>query len=91
MKLPIRFLRINDTIIWSAPVEAFCQFALAVRDKSPFRNTFFFGYTGGWFGYLPTSRAFDEGGYEPTTSPFTKQAEDDVLQAVITYVQGVPR
>jgi neutral ceramidase len=91
MKLPIRFLRINDTIIWSAPVEAFCQISIAVRGASPFTHTFFFGYTGGWFGYLPTSQAFDEGGYEPNTSPFTKAAEGDVLQGVTTYIQGLSR
>jgi hypothetical protein len=91
IKLPIRFLRINDTVIWSAPVEAFCQIALAVRDESPFTHTFYFGYTGGWFGYLPTSQAFDEGGYEPNTSPFTKDAQRDVWQGVTTYIQGIPR
>jgi neutral ceramidase len=91
IKLPIRYLRINDTLIWSAPVEAFCQYALTIRQRSRFPHTFFFGYTGGWFGYLPTSKAFDEGGYEPHTSLFTKSAEQDVLQAVTTYIDGLPR
>jgi hypothetical protein len=91
IKLPIRFLRINDTIIWSAPVEAFCEIAFGVRNASPFAHTFFFGYTGGWFGYLPTSQAFDEGGYEPNTSPFTKAAERDVSQGVATYIQSMAR
>lgn len=91
IRVPIRFLRVNDTIIWSAPVEAFCQIAFRVRALSPFPHTFFFGYTGGWFGYLPTSRAFDEGGYEPNTSPFTKAAERDVSEGVATYMQSVPR
>ena len=90
IKLPIRFLRINDTIVWSAPVEAFCEIALSVRRSSPFAHTFFFGYTGGWLGYLPTSQAFEEGGYEPNTSPFTKAAEKDVSEGVITFIQGLP-
>ena len=56
----MRFLRINDTVIWSAPVELFCEITLfAVRARSPFANTFYFGYTNGWFGYLPTAQAFD--------------------------------
>lgn len=90
IKLPIRFLRINNTIVWSAPTEAFCEIALRVRRSSPFTHTFFFGYTGGWFGYLPTSQAFAEGGYEPNTSPFTKAAEKDVSEGVITFIQGLP-
>jgi hypothetical protein len=91
IKLPIRFLRMNDTIVWSAPVEAFCEIAFSVRNASPFTHTFFFGYTGGWLGYLPTARAFEEGGYEPNTSPFTKAAEKDVSEGVAAYIQSVPR
>lgn len=89
VKLPIRFLRLNDTLIWSAPVEMFCEIAIAVRNQSPSPHTFYFGYTDGWFGYLPTAQAFAEGGYEPQTSPFTAQAEADVTQGVVAFIQGM--
>ena len=78
VRLPIRFVRINDTVIWSAPVEMFCEIAMDVREQSPFSHTFYFGYTNGWFGYLPTAKGFEEGGYEPRTSPFSPQVEGDV-------------
>lgn len=91
VRLPIRFVRINDTVIWAAPVEMFCEIAMDVRDRSPFSHTFYFGYTNGWFGYLPTARAFEEGGYEPRTSPFSPQAESDVRQAVTAFIQGFRR
>lgn len=91
VKLPVRFLRINDAIVWSLPVELFCEMAVNVRNHSPFTHTFYFGYTNGWFGYLPTAQAFQEGGYEPDTSPFTNQAEADVNRAVISFIQGLPR
>jgi hypothetical protein len=74
IKLPLRFIAINDTVIWSAPVEMFCEIAMNIRERSPFKHTFYFGYTNGWFGYLPTAKGFEEGGYEPKTSPFTAQA-----------------
>jgi neutral ceramidase len=91
VRLPTRYLRINDTLIWSAPIELFSEIAVAVRNQSPFPRTFYFGYTGGWFGYLPTKQAFQEGGYEPKTSPFTESAEHDLSEGVITFVQGLPR
>jgi neutral ceramidase len=91
VRLPLHFLRIDHTLIWSAPVELFCEVAVAVRNQSPFPHTFYFGYTGGWFGYLPTRQGFQEGGYEPRTSPFTESAEKDLLQGVISYIQGLPR
>jgi hypothetical protein len=91
VRLSVRFLRINDTLIWAAPVELFCEMAMAVRNSSPFAHTFYFGYTNGWFGYLPTAEAFAEGGYEPKTSPFTPQAEADLLRDVNTYISGMKR
>jgi hypothetical protein len=72
-------------------VELLCEIAIEVRNQSPFQRTFYFGYTNGWLGYLPTAKAFEEGGYEPKTSPFTSQAEPDVLRGVITYIQGLRR
>jgi neutral ceramidase len=90
-RVPVRFLRINDTLIWAAPVELFCEIAIAVRNQSPFAHTFYFGYTNGWFGYLPTAQAFAEGGYEPKTSVFTAQAEKDVTEGVVAAIQGMRR
>jgi neutral ceramidase len=91
VRLPLRFVRINDTAIWSAPVEMFSEIAMGVRDRSPFARTFYFGYANGWFGYLPTAKAFDEGGYETRTSPFTPQVEADVTQAVTALLHGFRR
>jgi neutral ceramidase len=91
VRLPVRFLKINHTMIWSAPIELFCEIAIAVRNQSPFEHTFYFGYTNGWFGYLPTSQAFSEGGYEPKTSVFTGAAEHDLFKGVVTYLQGANR
>ena len=87
IRLPLRFLAINDTVIWSAPVEMFCDIAMMIRQRSPFKLTFYFGYTNGWFGYLPTATAFEEGGYEPRTSPFTGQAENDLTVAVSAFLR----
>jgi len=93
VRVPVRFLKINDDLVlWTAPVELFCEIAINVRNHSPFPFTFFAGYTNGFLGYLPTRQAFAEGGYEPgRVSPFTEQVEDDFTQGVNTYLQGMPR
>lgn len=91
VRLPLRFWRINGTAIWSAPVEMFCEISMEVRDRSPFANTFYFGYTNGWMGYLPTKAGFAEGGYEPATSVFTDRVQQDVTVAAVSYLQGMPR
>jgi neutral ceramidase len=84
-------VRLNDTAIWAAPVELFGEIAIDVRNHSPFPHTFYFGYTNGWFGYLPTARAIAEGGYEPQTSPFTAAAEGDLTRQIVTFLQGAER
>jgi len=89
VKLPVRFLKINqDVAIWSLPVELFCEISNGIRDRSPFPYTFYYGYTNGWLGYFPTALAWEHGGYEPATSPFTPSAEEDLSEAVLTYLQG---
>jgi hypothetical protein len=91
VRIPVRFLRIGDAVLWGSPVELFCEIAVRVRNESPFRHTFFLGYTNGWLGYLPTAEAFRQGGYEPRTSPFTEAVEKDFGDAVVTFLHGMPR
>jgi len=88
--VPVYTLVINgDTVIWGAPLEMFCEIALNVRAASPFANTFFFGLTNGSLMYMPTAKAFDEGGYEPNVSPFTPQVEADYTRGVTAFIRGL--
>jgi hypothetical protein len=90
VRLPVRFLKINnDVAIWSAPVELFCEISNAVRERSPFPFTFYFGYTNGWLGYLPTAEAWKHGGYEvDVVCPYTPEMEGNLTEAVVGYLQG---
>ncbi|MBI5686259.1 MAG: neutral/alkaline non-lysosomal ceramidase N-terminal domain-containing protein [Verrucomicrobia bacterium] len=88
--VPLRFLRINnDTVIWSAPMELFCEIASDIRDRSPFLNTLYVGYTNGTFGYLPTEQEFLAGGYESATNPFTASAAGHLSAAVNRHLREV--
>ena len=78
-------------MLWGAPLELFSQVAMDVRNSSRFPFTFYFGLLNGWLGYLPTRQAVREGGYEPSTSPFTDRGEDDLRQGVITDLAGLTR
>jgi hypothetical protein len=39
--------------------------------------------------YLPTKKAFADGGYEPSVSPFTEQAEEDFTEGIINYIRSI--
>jgi hypothetical protein len=88
VRVPVYSLAINsDTVIWAAPLELFCEMPLSIREKSPFADTFYFGLTNGSLLYLTTKAAFAEGGYEPSVSPFTDNAEADFTSAVTQYLR----
>jgi hypothetical protein len=89
VRLPVRFLIVSDELaLWSAPVELFCEISMDVRNRSPYRHTFYFGYANGWLGYLATKQAFAEGGYETRTCPFTDRVEEDLTAAAVGWLQG---
>ena len=92
IRIPVRFLEINhEAVWWGAPLELFCEIAMDVRNRSRFPYTFYFGLLNGALDYLPTAQAFREGGYEPSTSPFTERAEEEFREGVIAFLAGLPR
>ena len=60
-----------------------------IRDRSPFANTFYLGYTNGTFCYLPSEQQYLAGGYEPTTSPFTASAAGHLSTAVNRHLPEI--
>ncbi|MBS1736105.1 MAG: neutral/alkaline non-lysosomal ceramidase N-terminal domain-containing protein [Bacteroidetes bacterium] len=93
VKLPVRFLKINnDVAIWSTPLELFCEIANTIRELSPFPYTFYYGYTNGWLGYLPSADQWKYGGYEvDVVSPFTPVMSNQLIETVAGYLQGEMR
>lgn len=90
--IPIKCLRINqDIMIWSAPLELFCEVSSEIRERSPFEHTFYFGYANGWLGYLPTATELKMGGYEASVSPYSGRAAGDLTEAVLAHFKGLPR
>ena len=62
--VPVSTCVINRQIALAAfPGELFVEFQQNLRSRSPLHDTFFLGYTNGYFGYLPTIRAAATGGY----------------------------
>jgi neutral ceramidase len=90
IRLPVKFLKINEDIgIWSTPLELFCEIANEIRDRSPFPYTFYYGYTNGWLGYLPTESEWKYGGYEvDVVSPYTPAMGRTLTESVVSYMES---
>lgn len=93
LHLPVRFLKLSeDLVIWAAPIELFCEISNEIREQSPFPFTFYFGYTNGWFGYMPTEAAWKNGGYEvEVVNPFSPKAEYELKEVVNAYLKSEMR
>lgn len=64
LDLPVTTVLINKRIaLMTMPGEPFVDFQINWRQRCPAAETFFLGYTNGYFGYLPTIRMASLGGY----------------------------
>ena len=66
------------------PGEMFAEIGLQIKKRSPFETTVTVELANDWVGYVPTERAFEEGGYETElarSSKLTPQAEGMFVEA----------
>lgn len=66
VRTEVQIFRIGKTAFAGLPGEVFVEYGLKIKGGSPFPKTFVIGLANDWIGYVPTRRAFEEGGYEPT-------------------------
>ena len=63
-RVPVTTVLINKQIAFMGmPGEPFIEFQMNWRERSPVADSFFLGYTNGFFSYFPTIRAATEGGH----------------------------
>ncbi len=79
----LHLLRIGPAVFAGAECEPFHEIGTAIRARSPFPHTWFGGYTGGWFGYVPTPEEYPRGGYEVYTSPYTPDAAAALVEGTV--------
>ena len=79
-------VRIGPLVILGCEGEPFSGIAKEIRGGSPFEHTWFGGYNGGWFGYIPTPAEYERGGYEVDTSPYTPEAAEQLVSGAIKFL-----
>ena len=63
--------------------EVFVEIGLAIKQKSPFKNTFVIELCNDDIAYVPTRKAFTEGGYE-TVNSLVKSGGGEMLVEAVT-------
>jgi hypothetical protein len=85
----LQILKIGPVVFAGTELEPFSWIGKSVKSRSPFPNTWFGGYTGGWFGYVPTADAYPKRGYEVDTSPYTPEAAEALADQVVAALEGL--
>lgn len=68
----IQVMRLGDAVLVAIPGELFAELGLEIKRRSTAPYTFIVGYANGWIGYIPTQKAWRQGGYEIELGPWTR-------------------
>jgi hypothetical protein len=90
-KAPVQVLRIGDVCIGTSPCETFAETGLEFKKRSPFAKSFMIEIAHGYYGYMPTPRHFELGGYEtwPGTNNLEPQASVKIMDALLEMAKEV--
>ena len=85
----LQVFRLGDLGICAIPFEVFVEIGLELKDKSPFPATFTISHANGSYGYLPTVRHHELGGYETWlgTNNVEIQAAPKIVKTLLTLLQ----
>ncbi len=92
LETKIAAVRIGRAAFVFLPGEPFVEIALAIRKASPWAFTAVVGYAEDYIGYIPTDRAFRNGGYETRPGRWSRVApgsEAIVLKEAIRLLDGI--
>jgi hypothetical protein len=89
--IPLQVFRIGDTCIGTFPCETFAEIGLEFKKRSPAAHSFMVELNHGYYGYLPTPRHFELGGYEtwPGTNYLEPQASVKMLNALLEMTSEI--
>jgi hypothetical protein len=78
-------MRVGEVGIATVPFETFVEIGLEIKAKSPLARTFVISFGNGSYGYLPTPRHFELGGYETWmgTNNVEPQAAPKIVKSLL--------
>ncbi len=89
VSIVLQAFRVGDVGVCAIPFEVFVEIGLELKDKSPFPQTFTISHANGSYGYLPTVRHHELGGYETWlgTNNVEIQAAPKIVESLLALLQ----
>lgn len=79
----VQALRLGDLALVGVPGEFFVELGLEIKRRSPFAQTMVLELANDSVGYIPTRRAFEEGAYEPNSSPYVPGFGELIVETAV--------
>ena len=84
----VQVIRLGDnTALVALPGEIFVELGLAIKEASPFEQTFVIELANSSPAYVPTLKAYDEGGYEATNSVYAPGGGEMLVEKAISLLK----
>ena len=82
----VQVLRIGDCFLVGLPSEVFVEYQIEIRERSGAEFTFVSELANDSISYVPTPKAYEEGGYEVRSSSLAPEAGKALVDAAIELV-----
>jgi neutral ceramidase len=83
----VQALRVGDLALVGVPGELFVELGLEIKRRSPFGQTMVIELANDSIGYIPTRRAFEEGGYEPEASVLAPGEGERIVETALALLE----
>lgn len=91
VSVPLQVLRIGPACLGTMPGEPFCEIGLEFRQRAAMQPAVLIEWAHGGFGYIPTAKHFEWGGYETWlgSCAFEPHASEKLLDTLLEMVAEV--
>jgi neutral ceramidase len=91
LNVPVQAVRIGDLAIAVTPVETFAEMGLEIKARAPFAKAFTIELANGWYGYMPTVKQHELGGYESWVgvNRLEKEAAPKMVAALLRMMESM--
>ncbi len=80
-------VRLGEFVFAGLPGEPFTEIGRRISETSPFKKMILACQTNASCGYVGTSRAYEEGGYEVLTSSYKKGADEVMVKGMLSLLE----
>jgi hypothetical protein len=88
----VQVIRIGDeTALVALPGEIFVELGLAIKEASPFENTFVIELANDSPAYVPTRKAMEQGGYEVNNSLYAPGGGERLVETAIELLKSLAK